>query len=577
MKTGFITTMLLLFAAGMAQAQDNQTKIDGNPNVNTIVVNTTGDVTICQGDKFAVKWSDETIHYNMNFELKDSVAYLSGSDDFEVTMPMLKYLEVNSAGDVVARDEIVAKNISICSNGTGDVDLNLICSNIYLRNNGSGDVTLRGNANALMVETKGKGTNNAVKLKHSVSIINGYGQKNDELAVLRVGGEGTVNQYNPNSEGWLYETRQFAEFMDATLSWTCQRCAAFTFERVGNEWALKGVENIPQKPENARLVRSAAPFFNQEQNRNRGIAESEDLTNVTENDTLKNTREQLDEDLGNLVKDITQGIVKGSRENWDEDQWNAWGDSLEMRAKEYERNAKKYEKEMERQAKEIEKNANVSVQYDGCETGKRSLLFHSYWESFEMGPNMLFDPQTMNTFSGPDDLYAIKPINSWYIGENAADLGIAFDRNHNVGIFTGVGFGVNIFRWREAVRTENVDGHAQNVILDLSTPVKKSRLSVLYAQVPLMIEISPNRSSFYLDLGVTGGVRLVALTKVKWQDGHKERFYDDFGINLFKLDASLRVGSDDIGFFANYSLIPMLNEGDLAGIHPLSIGFSINF
>ena len=577
MKTGFITTMLLLFAAGMAQAQDNQANIDGNPNVNTIVVNTTGDVTICQGDKFAVKWSDETIHYNMNFELKDSVAYLSGSDDFEVTMPMLKYLEVNSAGDVVARDEIVAKNISICSNGTGDVDLNLICSNIYLRNNGSGNVTLRGNANALMVETKGKGTNNAVKLKHSVSIINGYGQKNDELAVLRVGGEGTVNQYNPNSEGWLYETRQFAEFMDARLSWTCQRCAAFTFEHVGNEWALKGVENIPQKPENARLVRSAAPFFNQEQNRNRGIAESEDLTSVTENDTLKYAREQLDEDLGNLVKDITQGIVKGSRENWSEDQWDAWGDSVEFRAKEYERNAKKYGKEMERQAKEMEKNTNVSVQHGGCKTEKRSLLFHSNWEGIEAGLNMLFDPQAMNTFSGPDDLYAIKPLNSWYIGDNAADLGIAFDRNHNVGIFTGVGFGMNIFRWREAVRTENVDGHAQNVILDLSTPVKKSRLSVLYAQVPLMIEISPNRSSFYLDLGVTGGVRLTAANMVKWQDGHKERFYDDFGINLFKLDASLRVGSDDIGFFANYSLIPMLNEGDLAGIHPLSIGFSINF
>ena len=86
MKTGFITTMLLLFVAGMAQAQDNQAKIDGNPNVNTIVVNTTGDVTICQGDKFAVKWDDDMLHYNMNFELKDSVAYLSGSDDFEVTL-----------------------------------------------------------------------------------------------------------------------------------------------------------------------------------------------------------------------------------------------------------------------------------------------------------------------------------------------------------------------------------------------------------------------------------------------------------------------------------------------------------
>lgn len=564
MKTGFITTMLLLFAAGMAQAQDNQAKIDGNPNVNTIVVNTTGDVTICQGDKFAVKWDNETVHYNMNFELKDSVAYLSGIDDFEVTIPSLKYLKVNSCGDVVARDALAGKNLSICSCGTGDIDLNLLYSNIYLKTTGTGDVTLRGDATALMVESSGAGDFNAVNLKHSVSFVNVTGVGEGNLGKVR----DMVFVHNSNKDaGQISERCPIVANLGSPI----------LFEQDHSNWRIKGYEHLAINDDAAAVMNAAAPFFNQEQNRNRGIAESEDLTNVTENDTLKNTREQLDEDLGNLVKDITQGIVKGSRENWDEDQWNAWGDSLEMRAKEYERNAKKYGKEMERQAKEIEKNANVSVQYDGCETEKRSLLFHSNWEGIEAGLNMLFDPQAMNTFSGPDDLYAIKPLNSWYIGDNAADLGIAFDRNHNVGIFTGVGFGVNIFRWREAVRTENVDGHAQNVILDLSTPVKKSRLSVLYAQAPLMIEISPNRSSFYLDLGVTGGVRLVASTKVKWQDGHKERFYDDFGINLFKLDASLRVGSDDIGFFANYSLIPMLNEGDLAGIHPLSIGFSINF
>ena len=564
MKTGFITTMLLLFVAGMAQAQDNQAKIDGNPNVNTIVVNTTGDVTIHQGDKFDVKWGDDMVRYNMNFEMKDSVAYLSGIDDFEVTIPSLKYLKVNSCGDVIARDALAGKNLSIYSCGTGDIDLNLSYSNIYLKTTGTGDVTLRGDAAALMVESSGAGDFNAVNLKHSVSFVNVSGVGEGNLGKVRK----MVFVHNSNHDaGQILDNCSIATSLGSPIR----------FEQDHSNWRIKGYEHLAINDDAAAVMNAAAPFFNQEQNRNRGIAESEDLTNVTENDTLKHAREQLDEDLGNLVKDITQGIVKGSRENWDEDQWNAWGDSLEMRAKEYERNAKKYEKEVERQAKEIEKNANVSVQYDGCETEKRSLLFHSNWEGIEAGLNMLFDPQAMNTFSGPDDLYAIKPLNSWYIGDNAADLGIAFDRNHNVGIFTGVGFGVNIFRWREAVRTENVDGHAQNVILDLSTPVKKSRLSVLYAQVPLMIEISPNRSSFYLDLGVTGGVRLTAANMVKWQDGHKERFYDDFGINLFKLDASLRVGSDDIGFFANYSLIPMLNEGDLAGIHPLSIGFSINF
>lgn len=605
MKTGFITTMLLLFAAGMAQAQDNQTKIDGNPNVNTIVVNTTGDVTIYQGDKFAVKWNDETVHYNMNFELKDSVAYLSGTDDFEVTMPMLKYLEVNSTGDVVARDEIVAKNISICSNGSGDVDLNLICSNIYLRNNGSGDVTLRGNANALMVETKGKGTNNAVKLKHSVSIINGYGQKDDELAVLRLGNGGTVNQCNPNSEGWLYATRQFAEFLDARLSWTCQKCAAFTFEHVGNEWALKGVENIPQEPENARLVRSAAPFFNQEQNRNRGIAESEDLTNVTENDTLKYAREQLDEDLGNLVKDITQGIVKGSRENWDEDQWNAWGDSLEMRAKEYERGMRKYEKEVERDAKNSRSSTNVNVQYNRHEREHKTLLYDAQWAGFEAGLNIL-TPGNLPEWMG------LRQMRSWCFNINIADVGIAFNRQHSMGIFTGIGIGWNNYSFNKPMFFEkDAEGYLNATpILDeqgLPLNIDRSKIGVFYAQMPLMIEFKPFRQRMYIDLGVTCGMRITSWQTIQFgrnygkyailgegenaeliaADKTRDLQHKDLCIDFFKVDATLRAGStsDNIGFFVKYSLLPLFTEGkvkDVDGnviqnVYPLNIGFSINF
>ena len=601
MKTGFITTMLLLFAAGMAQAQDNQTKIDGNPNVNTIVVNTTGDVTIYQGDKFAVKWSDETVHYNMNFELKDSVAYLSGTDDFEVTMPMLKYLEVNSCGDVVARDEIVAKNISICSNGSGDVDLNLICSNIYLRNNGSGDVTLRGNANALMVETKGKGTNNAVKLKHSVSIINGYGQKNDELAVLRVGGEGTVNQYNPNSEGWLYETRQFAEFMDARLSWTCQKCAAFTFEHVGNEWALKGVENIPQKPENARLVRSAAPFFNQEQHRNWSMSESEDLTNATENDTLKNTREQLDEDLGNLVKDITQGISKGSREEWSEEQWDAWADSLEMRAKEIERQAKKMEKSIETTTKShVNVNINRPSPYE-----YRGLLYDANWAGFEAGLNIL-TPGNLPEWMG------LRQMRSWCFNINIADVGIAFNRQHSMGIFTGIGIGWNNYSFNKPMFFEkDAEGYLYATpILDeqgLPLNIDRSKIGVFYAQMPLMIEFKPFRQRMYIDLGVTCGMRITSWQTIEFgrnygkyailgegenaeliaADKTRDLQHKDLCVNFFKVDATLRAGSvsDDIGFFVKYSLLPLFTEGKvkdadgnvIQNVYPLNIGFSLNF
>ena len=97
MKKQIITMVLLLIGMTSVWAQENQAKIDGNPNVNTIVVNTTGDVTIYQGDKFAVKWDDEMVRYNMNFEMKDSVVYLSG----EIRMMASSLTSFNSA-DIIA-------------------------------------------------------------------------------------------------------------------------------------------------------------------------------------------------------------------------------------------------------------------------------------------------------------------------------------------------------------------------------------------------------------------------------------------------------------------------------------------
>lgn len=598
MKTGFITTMLLLFAAGMAQAQDNQTKIDGNPNVNTIVVNTTGDVTIYQGDKFAVKWNDETVHYNMNFELKDSVAYLSGTDDFEVTMPMLKYLEVNSAGDVVARDEIVAKNISICSNGSGDVDLNLICSNIYLRNNGSGEVTLRGNANALMIETFGSGDFNAVNLKHSVSFVNAIGSGEGDLGKVRK----MVFVHNSNHyAGQILDNCPIATSLGSPIR----------FEQDHSNWRIKGYEHLAINDDAAAVMNAAAPFFNQEQNHNRGIAESEDLTNVTENDTLKNTREQLDEDLGNLVKDITQGIIKGSRENWDEDQWNAWGDSLEMRAKEYERGMRKYEKEVERDAKNSRSSTNVNVQYNRHEREHKTLLYDAQWGGFEAGLNIL-TPGVNHWNAELPSILELRQMRSWCFNINIADVGIAFNRQHSMGIFTGIGIGWNNYSFNKKMFFQkDANGFLNTTpILDeqgLPLNIDRSKIGVFYAQMPLMLEFKPFRQRMYIDLGVTFGMRITSWQTVQFgpnrgkyailgegedaeiiaADRAKELQHKDLCVNFFKADATLRIGSadDNLGLFVKYALLPLFTEGkvkDVDGnviqnVYPLNIGFSINF
>ena len=208
---------------------------------------------------------------------------------------------------------------------------------------------------------------------------------------------------------------------------------------------------------------------------------------------------------------------------------------------------------------------------------KKNLLFDAHWNGFEAGLNMLLDPSAMNTYTGPHDLMAIRPMRSWYFGFNIADVGIAFNRKHTVGLFTGIGIGWNNYSWKNYIRMTVENNELVNTLLPDDRPVKNSKFGLLYAQVPLMIEVRPT-PRFYIDFGVTGGIRLASWTRIKYADGENQKTYNNYLTNLFKCDASFRIGGENLGFFANYALVPTFMEGqDAAKAHPLMLGFSINF
>ena len=203
---------------------------------------------------------------------------------------------------------------------------------------------------------------------------------------------------------------------------------------------------------------------------------------------------------------------------------------------------------------------------------KKNLLFDAHWNGFEAGLNMLVDPTAMDIYTA--GTMEIRPLRSWYFGFNIADVGIAFSRSHKVGAFTGVGLGWNNYSWKNYIQMTEEEGELVNILLPDDPVVKNSKMGLLYLQIPLMIEVRPTRN-MYVDLGVTGGVRLAAWTRIKYVDGENVKNYSGYLTNLLKCDASLRVGGDDMGFFVNYALVPMFNNG--ANAHPLSLGFSINF
>ena len=218
----------------------------------------------------------------------------------------------------------------------------------------------------------------------------------------------------------------------------------------------------------------------------------------------------------------------------------------------------------------VNKSGNVTSYHHrkACPPTHRSLLLDPHWNGFEAGLNMFFDAlQEME----------LRPLRSWYFGFNIADVGIAFDRRHTVGLFTGIGLGWNNFSWNNPITVEFDPDNAVYVFepIEAELAVKNTTHGVLFLQAPLMFEVRPTHS-MYIDAGVTGGLRIAQWNRVKLEDGTQDKHYYGSSINRFKLDASLRVGGDDIGFFANYALLPLITTGGTE-VRPVSFGFSIDF
>lgn len=208
---------------------------------------------------------------------------------------------------------------------------------------------------------------------------------------------------------------------------------------------------------------------------------------------------------------------------------------------------------------------------------KRTLLFDPNWGGFEAGLNMLLGPGSTGNFEGEYVFLEQRPLRSWVFNFNIADVGLAFDYRHTAGIYTGIGLGWNNYSFNNPVRLVKGEKYLEAEWIDpTEASVKNSKLGVLYLQAPLMVEVRPLRH-FYIAAGVTGGLRIDTWTKLKFHDGDKYKTHSDYYVNPFKLDASLRVGGNDLGFFANFNLLPTFDEHHAPACHTVSFGFSIIF
>ncbi len=431
---------IALFYASIASAQ-----------INTIVARCSGDITLSQGQEYSCE------PLSGNWKMEDSVLYLSGSEDFFITLNRLDYVELSGSGDIVTKGTFNGKDLKVHLSGSGDIVLDVNYDNIYVFINGSGDVVLRGECDNLIVDDRGSGDVVTKNLRTS----------NDMTA-------------------------------------------------------------------NAR------------------------------------TLEELMAELGANLDRLNDSV------DWQkfESDMERWGESME----EWGRHMEEWGKQMENRMGKRDNNkpgAHFPGQRPKEEPRHRNLLFDPHWGGVDAGLNMLLG----NELSKADfNFLELRPLRSWVFNFNIADVGIAFNRNHVAGLYTGIGLGWNNYSFDNPVWLIKGDNGLEYELIDESVEgkLKKSKLGMLYIQAPLMVEVRPTRG-FFIAAGLTAGIKVDTWMKIKFMDRYKEKAHSDYYSKLFKLDATLRAGGNDMGFFASYNLLPLFVEGKGPGVHTFNVGFSLIF
>ena len=204
--------------------------------------------------------------------------------------------------------------------------------------------------------------------------------------------------------------------------------------------------------------------------------------------------------------------------------------------------------------------------------------FEPHWAGFAMGLNNYAAADY--SLSLPSDYrYMDLNTNISYQGDlNVADLGINLIK-HRVGLVTGVGIRWNNYKFSNTNLILIKGADSLEYKYDSSQNYSKSKLTISYLTIPLLLEVQiPIQSKeLYLAAGVEGSLKLGAHTKTITESDNKTKNHSDFYISHFAANLTARAGYGDFGIYATYNLTPLFKENQGPELYPYCMGVSLNF
>ncbi len=252
-------------------------------------------------------------------------------------------------------------------------------------------------------------------------------------------------------------------------------------------------------------------------------------------------------------------------------------------------------------------NRRLIVSEDGnvkwCKVKLRK--FNGHWAGFELGINGYLTKDFNMKFRPEDEYMDLRMEKSIQVNMNIYEQNIALSKNQEWGMLTGIGLSWNNYRFRRPA-TLNPDSSYLIGYIDNKINVRKSKLAIAYLQIPLLFEWQNHTlkrmNSFHVGVGVILGVRLWSWQKKYYNELNKEytltqydpatgqyidkwhrtspnynktHTYDDYHLQPFKADATLRVGWGFINLFATYNMVSMFRQDKGPELNQFAAGITL--
>ncbi len=216
---------------------------------------------------------------------------------------------------------------------------------------------------------------------------------------------------------------------------------------------------------------------------------------------------------------------------------------------------------------------------------KPRLRFRGNWVGLELGVNGYLTPEGSLNLPKEYEFLELKYEKSTNFNINFFQQSVSLAGNH-FGLVTGLGFRWNNYRFTNNIvlvpDSDAIYGYRDT---DSLRSYSKSKLTVWYLTLPVILEFQTNSNhntkSFHIGVGVIGGLRMRTHTKQKYTSTgggeHKPKTYDDFHLQPFTLDATVRVGWGPINLYGTYSIIEMFRKDQGPKLHPFMVGIILPF